>query len=159
VIARISLSQLPDGAPREAFRRELTRREVRSSCSAGVALRKRFRVSLVLPTSFAQRDTRRGWFGSGAQPIDFALGSSRPLEEAARVDRGIPSLAAAPFGLVTFPLLSARVHRRYQPRSAGGQCFRIISRRPLLPAECLPEILITFRPMQLKPTQPAPTTD
>src|SRR5258706_2123096 len=40
-----------------------------------IASRKRLMASLVLPTSFAQSDTRRGWFGPGAQPVDFASGS------------------------------------------------------------------------------------
>src|SRR5712691_7801608 len=45
-----------------------------------IASRKRLRASLVLPTSFAQSDTRRGWFGPAAQPVDFASGSVRILQ-------------------------------------------------------------------------------
>src|SRR5712664_1991003 len=42
-----------------------------------IASPKRLTASWVLPTSFALSDTRHGWFGSGAQPVDFA---SAPLE-------------------------------------------------------------------------------
>src|ERR1700682_6457350 len=42
-----------------------------------IACLRRLTASLVLPTSFAQSDTRRGSFGSGAQPVDFASGSVR----------------------------------------------------------------------------------
>src|SRR5713101_9945633 len=45
-----------------------------------IASRKRLTASVVLPTSFAQSDTRRGWFGPGAQPVDFASGSVRILQ-------------------------------------------------------------------------------
>jgi hypothetical protein len=40
-----------------------------------IASRKRLTAPLVLPRSFAQSDTRRGWFGPGVQPVVFASGS------------------------------------------------------------------------------------
>src|ERR1700719_2016144 len=40
-----------------------------------IASPKRLTASVVLPTSFAQGDTRRDWFGPGARPVDFASGS------------------------------------------------------------------------------------